>query len=270
MRARIDAIYKRGKLRLLKPVSLAKGTRVEVVILANEDDVREQNDLDMLSEVAVGIEHALKGPLGIMEMDISRIKDKHRADPELTRQLEDLEKQRRKILEMARVVSFLGASENFVHGRLERTQVRELIHNAIRSIKKRLNNEGIELQVSGDSLFAMAESHLLRQAIDCLIQNFVDAINETGRKSGVIHIKLDSSPQPEEMSVIQITDRNRTLPQKDNLELKDLFSIGDRRGSRDTLGLFLVQRIIRLHEGFTNLQRVGEEGATLSIFLPAG
>jgi len=34
-----------------------------VVILGDEDDVKEQNDLDMLSEVAIGIAHDLQNPL---------------------------------------------------------------------------------------------------------------------------------------------------------------------------------------------------------------
>jgi K+-sensing histidine kinase KdpD len=176
MRARIDAIYKRGKLRLLKPVSLAKGTQVEVVILANEDDRNEQNYLDILSEAAVSIEHDLKSPLGIMEMDILTLKRNDQAALDIARELESLEKQRRRIFEIVNVISFMRVQGDLAHSRFERIRVRELLHTAIRAIKGNLNDEEIRFQVSGDGLFTNADCRMLAQGISSLIQNFVDAI----------------------------------------------------------------------------------------------
>jgi K+-sensing histidine kinase KdpD len=253
---------------LLEPVSLAKGAEVEVVILANEDDVRALNELDMLWEMAISIEHGLQGSLGIMDMILLSMKQKYQESEWPTEELEQLEEQKRRIFDTTRVLSLLQASPDITQRRMKRAALTELIHTAIRGIKERLNDENIKFQISGHEVFTKADSRMLGQAITPLIQNFVDAIGESGRQSGVIHINLESGPQPDEMSVIQITDRHRTLPEKGNQELRDLFS--PYRRSRDTLSLFLVQRIIRFHDGFTRLQRVSEQGATLSIFLPAG
>ena len=52
MRTTVEAVYEQGVLRLLQPVALAEGTRVEVLIITPESTVEGKTPADILAAIA--------------------------------------------------------------------------------------------------------------------------------------------------------------------------------------------------------------------------
>ena len=52
MTATIEAIYEQGMLRLLQPLSLAEGTRVEIIVITQEPTAEGRMPADILAAIA--------------------------------------------------------------------------------------------------------------------------------------------------------------------------------------------------------------------------
>jgi len=52
MTTTVEAIYERGVLRLIQPLSLAEGTRVDVIVITQEPTVEGRMPADILATIA--------------------------------------------------------------------------------------------------------------------------------------------------------------------------------------------------------------------------
>ncbi len=52
MTTTVEAIYEQGVLRLIQPLSLAEGTRVEVIVIAQEPPAEGRTPADILATIA--------------------------------------------------------------------------------------------------------------------------------------------------------------------------------------------------------------------------
>jgi K+-sensing histidine kinase KdpD len=232
--------------------------------------LKDINEPEILSDLAGTIEHEIMSPLAIMEMEISRLKLLHSADKELVRHLDDLEKQRLRIFETTSLISLLVRRDRLRPLRLERTDLKEVLHKAIQNTKRRLNKPYLMFHVSGRNIFAMVEAELLTRAMECLLLNFARSIQATNRQDdSSIDIHLSASAPLENNVAIQITDIARDIGHKGHFELADLFGDQYTLSRKDRFCLFLVQNVVQQHEGSIIVKQVrGNSGVALSLFLP--
>lgn len=52
MRVIIEAVYEQGALRLMEPISLAEGTRVEVMVMTGEPAPKDKMPAEILAAIA--------------------------------------------------------------------------------------------------------------------------------------------------------------------------------------------------------------------------
>ena len=52
MTATVEAIYEQGMLRLIQPLSLAEGTRVEIIVITREPSAEGRTPADILAAIA--------------------------------------------------------------------------------------------------------------------------------------------------------------------------------------------------------------------------
>ena len=52
MTTTVEAIYERGVLRLIQPLSLAEGTRVDVIVITQEPTAEGRRPADILATIA--------------------------------------------------------------------------------------------------------------------------------------------------------------------------------------------------------------------------
>jgi nitrogen fixation/metabolism regulation signal transduction histidine kinase len=260
------AIHKSLASRLSRLFRSPEQTAVEVL---NRENSKEQNS-DILPQVAIMIAHDIKNPLTTMQIEISRMKTEYASHKRLIRDLEYLERQRRKIDDIAQIASLVRIREEFFHRRFKKTRINELLQRVIKDVKSGLNDQKIHFRVSAYEVVALVEPDLLKRTLESSIRNFVDAMDASDRQSGVISIDLirRSQSESEPLVGIQITDTERDLGMKSNVELKDLFSAP---GIRDVVGLMWVEKGVSLHNGSAQITRTPSNlGTTLTILLPRG
>ena len=52
MTTTVEAIYEQGVLRLIQPLSLAEGTRVEIIVITQEPSAEDKAPADILAAIA--------------------------------------------------------------------------------------------------------------------------------------------------------------------------------------------------------------------------
>jgi predicted DNA-binding antitoxin AbrB/MazE fold protein len=52
MTTTVEAIYEQGVLRLIQPLSLAEGTRVEIIVITQEPTTERRTPADILAAIA--------------------------------------------------------------------------------------------------------------------------------------------------------------------------------------------------------------------------
>ena len=52
MKTTVEAIYEQGVLRLIQSLSLAEGTRVEIIVITREPTIEGRTSADMLAAIA--------------------------------------------------------------------------------------------------------------------------------------------------------------------------------------------------------------------------
>jgi len=52
MKTTVEAIFEQGVLRLIQPLSLAEGTRVEIIVITREPTIEGRTPADMLAAIA--------------------------------------------------------------------------------------------------------------------------------------------------------------------------------------------------------------------------
>jgi PAS domain S-box-containing protein len=123
----------------------------------------------------------------------------------------------------------------------------------------------------------LADSGMLGQVICHLLVNALDAMPKGGRltlttESLVLappDIRSHAVPRPEEFVCLTICDTGCGIPAAIQLRLFEPFFTTKDTTDRSGLGLALVDRIVKQHQGWIEVNSKVGQGTTFRIFLPA-
>lgn len=113
--------------------------------------------------------------------------------------------------------------------------------------------------------FVNADSFYLTEAIYNIMQNAVQAIEETGRSDGLITVSII---QEYEWIVLAISDNGIGMTRKQMRHIFDEFYTTKARISNWGVGLAFSKRILQFHHGNISLKSKAGVGTTFYILLP--
>ncbi len=242
--------------------------RVAMVIENSKlyDKMRERDRLAALGEMAAGLAHEIRNPLGAIKGAAQFLDPKQlpREEGEFVEVI---------VEEVNRLNGVVSAFLDYARPLKQTfgpTDLQEVVTRTLRLIVNDVpRTVTIKEELAGSLPRVDADAEQLKQVLINLVQNSIQAM---GDKPGEILIRT-SKPErfgdfraPEQIE-LQVTDNGPGIPSDQQLNIFVPFFTTKQKGTG--LGLAICQRIVKNHGGTISVQsRVGE-GSTFTIRLPA-
>jgi two-component system sensor histidine kinase HydH len=226
---------------------------------------KERERLAALGEMAAGLAHEIRNPLGAMKGAVQVLRPNAAAMDEQTREFLDI------ILEevdrLNRVVTqFLTYSRPF-KGELAPIDLREVITSTLRLVPEAARAR-IEAQpIPPDIPQVRGDPDALRQVLLNLVLNALDAVGDT--EGGAITISLSVRRRGllrADAVALDVCDNGPGLSAQTMTNLFVPFHTTKSGGTG--LGLPISQRIVQNHHGAIEVGRSGDDGARFTVLLP--
>jgi signal transduction histidine kinase len=228
--------------------------------------MRERDRLAALGEMAAGLAHEIRNPLGAIK-GAAQCLDPQRMPGEEGEFLEVIVEEVNRLNGV--VTAFLDYARPLKQS-FGPTDINEVVTRTLKLIQNEIpENVELQLELSESLNKVEADAEQLKQVLINLVQNAIHAI---GHSLGKIIIR---TLRPERFSdfrgvdtvELQVTDTGPGIPLDQQLHIFVPFFTTKQKGTG--LGLAICQRIVKNHGGTITVQsRVGE-GATFLIRLPA-
>jgi len=248
-------------------ISILAVTRREFVQIKTQ--LEQRSVLEEIGRIASSIEHDIKTPLGIMSFEIGRMLRKFQSNSEIVEALQRIEDERKRVFAISQVVPYLRGDREFYERYMEKTDALEVVHKAIRNVKKdmKLDPSKFYFKVTGRDMFIKCHRSMLEQALVNVLKNSVEAVNLAKRKSGVVEICLSRRKQ-ERFVNIEVKDNGCGIAEQDIPSLTTLYTTKAHLKPNSGIGLFIVEKIIRMHEGSIDISSELGQGTAVRILLP--
>lgn len=231
-------------------------------VLSSEDTLRKNERLTTLGLLSAEIAHEIRNPLTVLRLLFESLdlrfpeKDARNKDVEIIgeklSQLEEI---------VSRVLSF-GKTRDNLHSRWDLNQ---LVGDTLQLVRFKLQQVRIRQSFSphGSPLIVEGGKGQLQQAFLNLIINASQAMPEGGKLHvSVFSEVIDGSTR----AVVTFADTGTGIPPQFQGKIFDSFLTGRADGTG--LGLGIVRRILRDHQGDITVAETSAQGTIMKIWLP--
>ncbi|HME90707.1 MAG TPA: ATP-binding protein, partial [Myxococcaceae bacterium] len=261
---RVPEAYASDEIALILEIAERFATVIENSKLYEK--MRERDRLAALGEMAAGLAHEIRNPLGAIK-GAAQCLDPRRLPGEDGEFLEVI------VEEVNRLNGVVSAFLDYARPLKQNfgpTDINEVVTRTIRLIQNEIP-ANIELKLDLRQGLARVEgdAEQLKQVLINLVQNALEAIGQASGQIAIRTIAPDRLGDFRGMDAVelQVTDTGGGIPGDQQLNIFVPFFTTKQKGTG--LGLAICQRIVKNHGGGISVQsRVGE-GSTFIIRLPA-
>jgi len=263
---RVPEAYASDEIALILEVAERLATALENSKLYEK--IRERDRLAALGEMAAGLAHEIRNPLGAIK-GAAQCLDPKRLPGEEGEFLEVIVEEVNRLNGV--VSAFLDYSRPLKQT-FGPTDLNEVVTRTVRLIQNEMPT-GIELKVEQEESLPRveADAEQLKQVLINLVQNAMQAMSDTG---GTISLKTvrpdrftDFRSAGDSFVEVHVTDTGPGIPQEQQQHVFVPFYTTKQKGTG--LGLAISQRIVKNHGGTLSVQSKPGEGAAFIIRLPA-
>jgi len=226
-----------------------------------QDEVIAASKLAFVGELAAGIAHEVRTPLGIMRGS-AQLLERSLAEP-TPEQQDLLDMLVGEVDRLNGIVTGLGELARPRDLRIQATSLVALLARAVHFVEHRAAAKGIDLRLvaTGDQGWAMCDGDEIYQVALNLLVNAIQALEEGGR----VHVRI-VRPQ---LGVVgfEVEDDGPGIAADRQKRIFDPF-VSFREGGTG-LGLALVERVLRGHGGQVSLASAEGQGSIFRVTLPA-
>ncbi len=213
----------------------------------------------LLGEMAAALAHEIRNPLATILATTERLKIRYGAenDPTFDYIREEVERLNRTLTNYLSI----GSGKP---GAMEEVDLGALIGQVLTRMEEELNRNGIRIENRLEQLPKVRGSELqLRQVFMNLFLNALQAQPQ----GGLLRIEAKTAEKGgRRWLVVQVTDHGSGIPREYQSRVFEPFFTTKEKGSG--LGLFVVRRIVELHQGEVRLRSAPDSGTTVEVWLP--
>jgi signal transduction histidine kinase len=239
-------------------------------------DVRREREVDRIkSELLSNISHELRTPLSPIKGYSQILRARELPPADVRRFANEIEKASARLERVVvQLVNFASMTAGAYEVRTEPTLVREVVDRAVTRWVERLDPEvhPIKRRIGR----RLPKVWLDRVAIDQALEELLDNAVKYSPDGGAIDVAVVAGRHPAMGHAVRIsiTDHGVGIPtDRRDMVLED-FTQADGSATRSYgglgLGLALVGRIVRAHDGELELVSVEGRGTTMTMVLPVG
>jgi signal transduction histidine kinase len=257
--ARLEATH--GALR--REVSSLKDELAEA-----QARLRRSRQLAALGEMAAGIAHEIRNPLGAIGLTLEALTEDLADRPE---QLELCGRVSRAVTRLDAIVGDVLAFARDTRVRPAAAAIATPVLAALAGAEDLIEAHGIDVDLDlDDALEAEIDAPLLEQAFLNLLRNACEAMSGVGRgRRLVVELRGRELRDPEAgllpHAVLRITDTGPGIP--DDVRERMFNPFFTTRAEGTGLGLAIVHRIVDAHGGRLDVAS-SEDGTTMTVALP--
>jgi PAS domain S-box-containing protein len=224
--------------------------------IGNQLQVSER--LAALGRVTAGVAHEVKNPLNSMRLWLEVLKVNMPTDPEPQQAVKMLDSE---IDRLDRAVKTFLSFTRPVELKLEETDLRELVDEALDAARPAIAKAGLELRAdfASEAAPVLVDRQLIHQAILNLLLNACDFTPPGGHIA--VGLQRDS-----EFAAISISDSGKGISPEDQKKIFQLFFTTRPGGTG--VGLANTFRFVQLHNGRIECESEVTRGTTFRIELP--
>jgi signal transduction histidine kinase len=221
-----------------------------------EERLLQSERLATIGKFASQIAHEIRNPLSSISLNVELLEDELKGSSEEARNL--IRSVLKELDRLNDIVSEYLQFSRFPKPNLKRGRVDEVIQQLVQNLKAP-SRVSVEMALSPSSPEVWLDPRLLRQALENLVKNAVEAIEG----NGVIRIETDAIDR---FLVIRVKDTGRGIPPDVQAKLFEPFFTTKAQGTG--LGLATSQQIIFEHSGHLLVESQPGMGSTFTTLLP--
>jgi signal transduction histidine kinase len=221
-----------------------------------------ENSLNALAEMAAGAAHELNNPLAVISGRAQLLAEAE-TDQEKKRILEQIYENSREA--SAIIENLMGFAEP-PKPRATRTDVKQMVDEAIELAKQKTNTANIDVQIEAaeDIESVFVDSAQVVSAIANIISN---AAESYGEKAGPIKLCTEAAESGDTIK-LQISDAGCGMDAETVQKATQPFFSAKAAGRKRGMGLAYAVRFIQLNKGSLNIISKPGSGTTVTICLP--
>jgi len=241
----------------------------EVKQLRDKMELKER--MTLLGEMSTGIAHELRNPMAVITGYASLLAKRLGQDTEALEAVESMQEEIRGMDDIIREFMNFARPAKL---NMSEFEIGPVVEEAAKSAGAGFEEPRIRIDIEPGLQTVFGDQVLLRQAFINLIKNGLEAMEGTdgellvsAREDGMDE---DSEEAPVEGRYVRLdfADQGAGLAEEDMKKIFTPFYTTKTKGTG--LGLALVQKILLSHGGRVSVNSVAGEGATFTVYLPAG
>ncbi|MCH7761566.1 GAF domain-containing protein [candidate division TA06 bacterium] len=221
-----------------------------------QEEIRRADRLRSLGEMATGIAHEIRNPLGSIKGSAQILQSEVGKSEFLNIIVEEVDR-------LDSVVSEFLDFARPMNPKPKPEDIENIIHTTLQLIEKEgsLKSVKVEKSFSSDLPYVLVDKGQMKQVFLNLFQNAIQAMPGGGE------LEITGRCNPQTMNlVLQFTDTGSGIPESDLRKIFEPFFTTKEKGIG--LGLSIVQRIIEAHKGTIQVESQVGKGTTFTITLP--
>ncbi|GJL79635.1 MAG: sensor histidine kinase [Nitrospinaceae bacterium] len=232
-----------------------------------EIEAQRNQRLRAMGEMAAGIAHEIRNPLGSIELFASMLKKDVEPDEEKSKLVEHI---RSGVKNMDRIISTLLLFAKSPRPSQQKCNISQLLSNLLEGTPDLIIPETIKIirTFGNGDMLANGDQELLKQVFINLIRNAVQAMPDGGELSLTTQkVSASSDRDHRQFITITVSDTGKGIPSDTLAKIFNPFFSTKDKGTG--LGLSISHNIIKAHQGTIDAESEKNKGTTFIVKLPS-
>lgn len=263
-----------GKLQSSHEALKAEVLRLRRELIAKDEQIQRQKRLSALGEMAAGIAHEVRNPLGAIGLYAAMVRDdiaaaaEHHPCDDLAAASQNIQKIAESVRGVESIVLDVLTFAREMRPRASWHAAGEVLLRAVEAHLPGLEAAGVDVQLpEGDTarLPVWVDPGLVQQALLNLVRNAAEAMTESGEGESerVLEMAVEAR---EERVVMTLSDTGPGIPSESIDRIFNPFFTTRHTGTG--LGLAIVHRIVDAHGGSISVTNRAGGGASFRLTFP--
>ncbi|MEC7641630.1 MAG: ATP-binding protein [Nitrospinota bacterium] len=235
-----------------------------------EEEVQRNQRMKAMGEMAAGIAHEIRNPLGSIELFASLLKKDLRGDNEKEPMVDHICSG---VKNMERIISSILLFAQSPEPSRQKCEISSLLNELLEFSSNIIVPESIKIirRFPSGKLLANGDGDLLKQVFLNLIRNAIQAMPDGGElrltAGENLETRKGSDKDRRRFITITVSDTGKGISPNNVVKVFDPFFTTRSRGTG--LGLAITHNIVKAHQGTIEAQSREGEGASFIVNIPA-
>ena len=224
-----------------------------------ENEIELSHRLASIGRLTSGVAHEVKNPINAIVVHLELLREKMReAQPDTRRHMDIISNE---IHRLDRVVQTLVDFNRPVELRLKTTDLRRVLEEVTQLAAPEAEQNGVSIvmQLGTEPLPVLIDYDLVKQALDNVVLNGVQAMPE----GGTLRI---TARRDDKAAAVEVRDAGPGIPPEIRDKVFNLYFTTKKTGSG--IGLAMTYRVLQMHHGSLDFDTELGRGTTFRLCLP--